>query len=486
MLFSRMTSTSRLQRLSFAFLALAGFPTSALEVSPLVLESRSFVGGPATGPCAAPFLSTTGRYITFACTSDDVVVGDVNERSDTFIVDRNVGTVDRVSLDSNEVSYRFNSGGGFPSVDGRYVVFTSAAPLHPDLTFPYTGFGYGNPFLRDRLLGSTELLGRSSTGTFAPQTGAAQLAGVSFNRNLVLFSSSSNMIDSAIPPVPRPVQLYVRNWLTGLVTLVTRTPSGQFSVTGASGGSAFSPNGRFVAFMSTASDLNDENQAGTDQLMIHDLESRVTRRLSYPGTGGEFTGTPYYQAKAGSFSADGQLLVVEANSDELGPGDAIGLSDVYVIDTRTGRYELISTGFGGDRPNNASFEPSISADGRYVVFFSRASNLLSTPQYPAVYVKDRWTGELKNISEELGAPRSNYIPLTAISADSSTIAFDWRHPDAAPIVGSRTLVYSTRFRGSPTGSVVAVPATNLVAMLLYLVAIVAIGAYLANRRTGEA
>lgn len=61
-----------------------------------------------------PFLSTTGRYLTFTCVSDDLVPGDNNERSDTFIKDRNTAFVERVSVDSNEVEYRFGSGGGFP------------------------------------------------------------------------------------------------------------------------------------------------------------------------------------------------------------------------------------------------------------------------------------------------------------------------------------------------------------------------------------
>jgi Tol biopolymer transport system component len=467
-----MISNSWSRALASVVLTLAGFPASALEAGNPVLESSAFAGGAAIGPCIGPFLSSTGRYLTFTCVSDDVVAGDANDRSDTFIKDRNTGAVDRVSVDSNEVEYRFTSGGGFPSMDGRYVVFTSAAPLHPDLDFPYTGFGYGNPFLRDRLLGTTELLGRTATGHYPPQSGAAQLRGVSFPTNLVLFTSQSNMIDATEPPIPRPVQLYVRNWNTGAVTLVTRTPAGSFSATGASGNATISPAGRYVAFMSYASDINAENPTGTDQLMLHDVATGVTRRLSFPLSGGEFTGAPYYQNTAGRFSADGQLLAVEANSDELGPGDATGFSDIYVVHTQTGRYELVSSGFNGARPDNASFAPSISADGRYVVFFSRASNLLATPQLPAVYVKDRWTGVLINVSAPLGAPRNPSEARTDISADGSTLAFDWRHPDAYPSLGSRTLVYSVQLRGSPLAAPVTVPATGPRMLLLGALALV--------------
>ncbi len=480
--FSRTTSNNRLRILASAMLSLAGGPASALEADAPELESLALAGGPAISPCIGPFLSPTGRYLTFTCTSDDVVAGDMNERSDTFIKDRNNGAVERVSVDSSEAEYRFNSGGGFPSVDGRYVVFTSAAPLHPDLTFPYTGFGVSNPFLRDRQAGTTELLGRNAAGSFAPQTGSAQLSGVSFPTHRVLFTSQSNMIDATAPPIPRPVQVYVRDWVTGAVTLVTRTPGGDFSTTGASGGSALSPDGRFVAFMSSATDLNAENPLGTDQLMIHDLTTGSTRRLSYSQSGGEFTGPGYYQAKAGTFSADGSLLAVEANSDELTPVDALGLPDVYVIDTAARQYTLVSSGFNSTRPNGGSFEPSISGDGRYVVFFSRASNLLPTPQPPSIYVKDRLTGELLNVSAPLGTPRAGYVPLTAISADGSTVAFDWRHPDADPALSSRTLVYSVRLRGAPVAAPVNVPATNPLSLLAGVLGLLLAAAVAGGRR----
>lgn len=482
MRFFRATFRRHVRVTAVALLWLLAPAVSALEADAPRMESLALTGAAAIGPCAGPFLSTTSRYLTFTCVSDDIVQGDTNERSDTFIKDRNTGLVERVSVDSNEQEYRFGSGGGFPSVDGRYVVFTSAAPLHPDLTFPYSGFGFGNPFLRDRQLGTIELLGRTAAGGFAPQTGSAQLTGVSFATHRVLFTSQSNMIDGSPPPIPRPTQVYVRDWSTGVVTLVTRTPSGTFSVGNASA-STLSADGRWVAFITYASDLGPENPSETEQLMLHDLTTGVTKRLSYTQSGGEFSGNPYYQG--GGFSADGQLLVLEANSDELGPGDAVGFSDIYVVHTQTGRYELISAGFNGARPDNASFWPSISADGRYVSFFSRASNLLPTPQVPSVYVKDRLTGEIVNISAPLGLPRSPSESRTDISADGTTVAFDWRHPDADPTLGSRTLVYSAQLRGGPIASSVTIPATTPRTLLLAAFALMLAGVFAIRDRAND-
>jgi hypothetical protein len=71
--------------------------------------------------------------------------------------------------------------------------------------------------------------------------------------------------------------------------------------------------------------------------------------------------------------------------------------------------------------------PSISADGRYVSFFSRASNLLPTSQAPAVYVKDRLTGEIVTVSAPLGAPRS----FSVVGSPPGKKTTSLRHADGA-------------------------------------------------------
>jgi Tol biopolymer transport system component len=435
----------------------------ALEASPPVVASVSLSGEASRGPCVGGTLSVTGRYLAFTCASSDLVTDDRNARNDAFLVDRVAGVAERVSLDSAEQEHRFDSYGGYPSADGRFVAFDSYAPLHPDLTFPYIGMGHLNPFLRDRGAGTTDLLGRSASGYVAPRM-SAQLLGVSYPTQKALFSSQFNLLTSAPPPPPPPTQLYVRNWTSGAIELVTATPAGSFSTLGGTGSASLSQDGRFVAFISDASDLGANNPSATPQLMLRDMQTRSTKRLSYTASGGEFAGPPYYQARAGNFSWDASLLAIDADSDELVGNGAIGRSDTYVVHAQTGFYELISTGFGGVRPDNGSYWPDISGDGRYVVFASRASNLLATPQLPGVYVKDRWTGELINISATLGAPGFQHISHTSISADGLTVAFDWRFADDYPLLGGRSLIYTVQLRGTPASTPVAVPALRGVAL----------------------
>lgn len=455
-------------------LALLSTTAAALEATPPVIASLGYGGAAAYGPCSGPSLSETGRFLSFACLSADLVANDGNNRSDTFLVDRISGLTERVSIDSGGGEHPYDSFPGIPSSDGRWVVFGSYAPLHPDLSFPYLQFGFYNPFLRDRSAGTSELLARDIHGGYPPQSRSAVAYGVSFGERLVLLSTESNLLTSAPPPVPRPYQLYLRNWETGVLELVTTTPSGEFSRLGATT-AALSPDGRRVAFLSFADDLGPANPSVTEQLMVRDRQTGTTRRLSYAASGGEFAGAPYYQLNAGVFSGNGKLLAFAADSDELPGNGAAARMDTYVVNTDTGRYELISAGYGGARPDNASFSPSISRDGRYVAFASRATNLLATPQLPGVYVKDRWTGELINISASLGAPGHQEISNVSVSGDGSTVAFDWRFPDNYPLLGGRTLVYVVELRGTPIVPPVAVPALGRLTLGLLIGALVLAG-----------
>jgi Tol biopolymer transport system component len=297
----------------------------ALEATPPVLATIGPSGEASAGPCVGGALSATGRYVVFTCASSDLVVGDTNARNDAFIFDRLTKVTERVSVDSAGQEHRFDSYGGYPSADGRFVAFNSYAPLHPDLTFPYVGMGVFNPFLRDRAAGTTDLVGRNAAGGYAVPSGSSNLRAVSFPAQQVLFSSQSNMLTPAPPPVPRPIQIYRRYWVSGDIELVTATPTGAFSAFGGSGGS-LSSDGRFVAFLSGATDLGADNPNRTSQLMLRDMQSRTTRRLSFTATGGEFAGSPYYQALTGNFSSDARLLAIDANSDELAGNGAIGRS----------------------------------------------------------------------------------------------------------------------------------------------------------------
>lgn len=122
------------------------------------------------------------------------------------------------------------------------------------------------------------------------------------------------------------------------------------------------------------------------------------------------------------------MVVFKSLATNLVPNDRNGVVDVFAHDLATGITELISIGRTGANANDASFPPTISDDGRFVVFGSWATNLVSLDvnQTPDVFVRDRQTGvtALVDVAPDGGqANRGTIDAAPSISGDGSTIAF---------------------------------------------------------------
>ncbi|MFG3223707.1 TolB family protein [Kitasatospora sp. NPDC048194] len=121
-----------------------------------------------------------------------------------------------------------------------------------------------------------------------------------------------------------------------------------------------------------------------------------TERVS-SGIGGS---QPDGASFAGGLSADGRYAVFTSSATNLVPGDTNGKSDVFVRDLWSGRTERVDTGPDGAQANGDSFEAAISGNGRYVAFSSGATNLVPGANlgFEDVYVHDRWTGRTTLVS----------------------------------------------------------------------------------------
>jgi hypothetical protein len=128
-----------------------------------------------------------------------------------------------------------------------------------------------------------------------------------------------------------------------------------------------------------------------------------------------------------SSSANGRYVAFVSDATNLVANDNKQYYDVFVKDMQTGGIVLASSSTTGEQPNGDCREPAISANGRYVVFTSTAQNLLTgqtNPDYSNIFRKDLETGELLPVSVRadggLGNGRSNY---GSISADGRFVAF---------------------------------------------------------------
>jgi uncharacterized repeat protein (TIGR01451 family) len=129
----------------------------------------------------------------------------------------------------------------------------------------------------------------------------------------------------------------------------------------------------------------DTNES--DDIFVHDRKTGKTTRVSVKSNGEQVVGSSFYP----SISADGRYVAFDSRADKLVPGDTNGQVDAFVHDRKTGTTTLVGVDSAGKQGNGGSDFPSISADGRYVAFDSFASNLVpgDTNGQPDIFVRDR-------------------------------------------------------------------------------------------------
>ena len=161
-----------------------------------------------------------------------------------------------------------------------------------------------------------------------------------------------------------------------------------------------SPDGRFVLFSSSASDLvtNDNNQLGVD-VFLRDRDSNTTVLVSDNLSG---TGGGNGNSLAGQVSTNGRYAVFQSDASDLLPGDTNGVSDVFVRDLQTGSNILVSVAVDGSWGNGTSTDPVMTPDGRYVAFISAATNLVAGDAngIADVFVRDLVNGTTRLISTD--------------------------------------------------------------------------------------
>src|SRR5260221_358848 len=240
---------------------------------------------------------------------------------------------ERVDVDSNGAEGM--GGGDLPwpsssvvSADGRYVAFMSSSILAPGDTN-----ANWDVYLRDRQNGTTELVSVDSSGA-------------------------------------------VGNGFSGLF------------------GICISPDGRFVAFESRASNLVPGDTNGARDVFLRDRLNGTTERVCVGAGGTQGNGESLYP----SLSADARYVAFTSQATNLVPGDTNVADDVFVRDRRSGTTERVSVSTGGGQGDSNSSDAAISADGRYVAFMSLASNLVAGPNGVHILVRDRLNGTTERVS----------------------------------------------------------------------------------------
>jgi len=235
-------------------------------------------------------------------------------------------------------------------------------------------------------------------------------------RYVTFISEATNLVPMDVNNLP---DVFIRDLQTNTTTRVNVSATDIQANKPTTGPLAISPNGQFVAFVSEATNLAPNDTNNKADLFVRDLRAHTTTRISPYKGNAQPPGRSYDPA----FSADGRYLTF---TTEVVDGNTPRGADVCVFDRQTGNADMVSTGPGGAPSNGASHHPTISADGRYVAFLSSASNLVAndTNRMADVFLADRKTRVITRISvSTTGAQADGDSACPVISANGRYIAF---------------------------------------------------------------
>jgi Tol biopolymer transport system component len=325
--------------------------------------SVSSAGEQGDGASEWASITPDGRYVAFFSYASNLVSGDTNQLRDIFVHDLVTSTTQRVNLTTAGGQASLGDS-VFPSLssDGRYVAFMSYAT---NLVSGDTN-GVGDIFVRDLVASTTERVSVNDAG--AQGTGASYFPRMS-DTGLVVFNSSSVLVSGDTNGAQ---DVYVRDLAADTTRLVSLNDAGaQGDAT--SERPSITSNGRYVAFASSATNLVTGDTNGNYDIFVRDLVTNTTRRVSVNDAGAEVSGT----SQAASMSANGRYVAFSSTATTLVSGDTNDTYDVFVRDLVANTTHRLSVNNLGTQGNNASDVPSISADGRYVVFQSLATNFVT-------------------------------------------------------------------------------------------------------------
>ena len=224
--------------------------------------------------------------------------------------------------------------------------------------------------------------------------------------------------------------IYVQNKLTGERKRVTVSTDGALANSHSSYPS-LSSDGRYVVFNSDADNLVSDDTNGLRDIFIHDVETKETIRIPPPFQPADLADVLLHSVPSYTISGNGRYIVYD--TPHLGYRNIDGriTNEVYLYDRVEGETTRVSTPIDQASESTFSNRPSISNDGRYIVFSGDSRYLKSENYRGAVlsaFIYDQNSGKTTAITENVNTYQKIGFPTGAatISGDGRHIAFTSR------------------------------------------------------------
>lgn len=352
------------------------------------------------GASNQPVVGRTGRTVAFTSFANNLV-GNVTTGLNLFV--SRDGLIERIPTTGSNL--RVNDIGG---TNEELVVYRTDVGL----------------YAFDLLTKQNTLLSVTNSGS--PADGYSEDAAISEDGRWVVYSSfAKNLVPG---DVDNNADIFLLDRSTGQVDSVTRAALG-FQGNFDSLSPSISNDGRYVVFMSDATNLVTDDTNGVGDIFLYDREDNSIKLVSRSATG--------TQANASSLSPrlsrNGSTIVFQSLASNLVNDDNNGSNDLFTVDVSSLSITKLDIPFR----TNLGFQnlsPTISGDGQYIVFISSGLTTSTTTSIRDVYVYDRKNGgdatsdlatRLRRISETFdGSNNNGNSNAPSISSDGSTVVFD--------------------------------------------------------------
>lgn len=375
-----------------------------------------------------PGLSGDGRYVVFDSAATNLIPGATsNGKRHIYLKDRLLGTIELISKSTQGAEGNNDSHVAVVSDDGRFVAFDSFASNLVDNDDPDNT---RDVFLRDRKEGKTIRISQKLDGSRPCPNGPNENCNsfdpsMDKDGNIIAFGTYATLLSPQDDNTSLSgSDIYLFNRATGTLTLVTKGIGGPSNGASGSGSPAVSADGRFVAFASPSSNLvlNDPDPSTVeDDIFAYNVISGQIVKVSVTNNA---PGVPNGVSQNPSISGDGSRIAFTSTATNLLAGDPSPTRDVFITDWQQnpGVYLLR---LGGDA--NSDFA-SLSRDGRFVTLHSLATNFAGATSNPGgqqqIYVVDIAQLSPKMVSVNPGGnPGNGTSRFPVISGDGRFIAF---------------------------------------------------------------